>query len=419
MVRVKKVTRIESDSPAVSKRKSVAAYARVSRNTERPKNSISAQISYFNNLIQSNPEWEYAGVYADCGTSGTSRFKRDEFNRMLADCEAGKIDIILCKSISRFARNTVDLLEIIRHLKELGIEARFEKERIHSLSESGELMLSLLASFAQEESHSISENIKWGIRKRFQSGEIGVANKHLLGYRYDEEQKKYIMIPEEAEAVRWMFQMYLDGVSLRGIAKKMNRMGIRSVSGNKFGESSIQQLLFNEVYVGNICRQKCYTVDPISKTKLKNCGELPQYYMIDCHEAIIDCETYEKVQAERKRRAAMKKVYCFTGKLKCGICGRFYTRCSSDVKGKRYVYWSCRAKKEPNIMCHSQNYSEEKLQEICAKLLGLERFDENVFRETVEYMVPQKTGEIDFHLKDGTVKLNEWKENGRKDSCEG
>ena len=408
MVRVKKITRIEQTSPAFPKRKSVAAYARVSRNTERPKNSISAQISYYNTLIQNNPEWEYAGVYADCGISGTSRLKRDEFNRMLADCEAGKIDIILCKSISRFARNTVDLLEIIRHLKELGIEVRFEKERIHSLSESGELMLSLLASFAQEESRSISENVKWGIRKKFQSGEIGVANKHLLGYRFDEEQKKYIIIPEEAKSICWMFQMYIDGVSLRGIAENMNRAGIRSVSGNKFRGASVQQLLFNEVYVGNICRQKCYTADPISKTKLKNCGELPQYYMTDCHEAIIDSGTYEKVQAERKRRAAMKKVYCFTGKVKCGICGRFYTRRSSKVKGKKYVYWSCRAKKEPGVTCYSQNYSEEKLQEICAKLPGVEIFDEEIFMETVEYMVLQKTGEIEFHLKDGTVpKVNE------------
>lgn len=166
---------------------------------------------------------------------------------MLADCEAGKIDIILTKSISRFARNTVDLLETVRHLKSLGIEVRFEKEHINSLSEDGELMLSLLASFAQEESRSISENCKWGIRKRFQSGEIGVANKHILGYRYDEELKKYVIIPEEAEAVRWMFQMYIDGISLRLIAENMNQAGIRTTLGNEFQEASVRQLIFNEV----------------------------------------------------------------------------------------------------------------------------------------------------------------------------
>ena len=157
------------------------------------------------------------------GISGTDTAKRSEFLKMLADCEAGKIDIILTKSISRFARNTVDLLETVRHLKDLDIEVRFEKENIHSLSEDGELMLTLLASFAQEESRSISENIKWGVRKRFQSGEIGAANKHILGYRYDDELRKYVIIPEEAESVRWMFQMYIDGVSLREIAGSMNR----------------------------------------------------------------------------------------------------------------------------------------------------------------------------------------------------
>lgn len=183
---MRKISRIEPKLPVIQARKKVAAYARVSRDTERLMHSVSAQVSYYSALIQKNPEWEYAGVYADMGISGTDTSKRGEFLRMLEDCEAGKIDIILTKSISRFARNTVDLLETVRHLKNLGIEVRFEKENIHSLSEDGELMLTLLASFAQEESRSISENVKWGVRKRFQSGEIGAANKHILGYRYDD-----------------------------------------------------------------------------------------------------------------------------------------------------------------------------------------------------------------------------------------
>ena len=207
---MRKITRLEPKKTALPTRKKVAAYARVSKDTERLLHSASAQVSYYSELIQKNPEWEYAGVYVDCGITGTLTYKRDEFKRMLTDCEAGKIDIILTKSISRFARNTVDLLETVRHLKSIGVEVRFEKEGIHSFSEDGELMLSLLASFAQEESRSISENVKWGIHKRFKSGEIGVANKHILGYQYDEEQKKYIIIPEEAESVRWMFQMYID-----------------------------------------------------------------------------------------------------------------------------------------------------------------------------------------------------------------
>lgn len=392
-----KISKIEPKLPGIPARKKVAAYARVSRDTERLMHSVSAQVSYYSTLIQKNPEWDYAGAYADCGISGTDISRRDEFRRMLKDCEEGKIDIILTKSISRFARNTVDLLETIRHLKNLGIEVRFEKERIHSLSEDGELMLSLLASFAQEESRSISENCKWGIRKRFQSGEIGVANKRLLGYQYDEEQKKYMVVPEEAESIRWMFQMYIEGISLRKIAEKMNDAGVRSVLGNKFQEATVRQLIFNEVYAGDILRQKCYILDPITKTKIANNGELPQYYMADCHEAIIDRETYAKVQAEMERRAAMQNpTYCFTGKIRCGVCGARFTRKKSMVRGREYVDWICRSKKEPGVRCKSRNYPEQKLMEICAELMGTDRFDGSAFEESVRGLTVLENGDIEL-----------------------
>lgn len=399
---MKKISRIEPAAPALPKRKKAAAYARVSRDTERLMNSVSAQISYYSTLIQGNPEWEYAGVYADCGISGTGISKRDEFIRMLTDCEAGKIDIILCKSISRFARNTVDLLETVRHLKELGIEVRFEKEHINSLSEDGELMLSLLASFAQEESRSISENCKWGIRKRFQSGEISVANKHLLGYRYDEEQEKYIIIPEEAEAVRWMFQMYIDGISLRCIAENMNKAGIRSVLGNEFQEGSVRQLIFNEVYAGDIRRQKCYMADPITKAKVKNNGELPQYYMADCHEAIIDRETYAKVKAEMERRAAMQNpTYPFTRRIKCSACGMFFMRriYKNDAK------WFCRSKKEVGMVCKSHNYLESELYKIFAEMLGTDTFDNGVFETSVKEIISLLDGSLKVQLYGGETKI--------------
>ncbi|MDO4344464.1 MAG: recombinase family protein [Eubacteriales bacterium] len=399
---MRKISKIEPMLPALSKRKKAAAYARVSRDTERLMHSVSAQVSYYSALIQKNPEWEYAGVYADCGISGMDTSRRSEFLRMLEDCEAGKIDIILTKSISRFARNTVDLLETVRHLKSLDIEVRFEKEHINSLSEDGELMLSLLASFAQEESQSISENSKWGIRKRFQSGEIGVANKHLLGYRYDEELKKYVIIPEEAEAIRWMFQMYIDGVSLRLIAENMNKAGIRSTLGNEFQEASVRQLIFNEVYTGDILRQKCYIADPITKTKVKNCGELPQHYMADCHEAIIDRETYAKVQAEMERRAAMQNpTYCFSGRIRCGICGRKYTRHKGMKKGKEYANWICRSKKETGITCQSHNYSEWKLKEICSELMGIEEFDGAEFEKQIKKIVALEDGSLECHFYNG------------------
>ena len=402
---MRKISKIEPKLPVIQARKKVAAYARVSRGTERLMHSVSAQVSYYSTLIQKNPEWEYAGVYADMGISGTDTSRRGEFLRMLADCEEGKIDIILTKSISRFARNTVDLLETVRHLKNLGIEVRFEKEHIHSLSEDGELMLTLLASFAQEESRSISENVKWGVRKRFQSGEIGAANKHILGYQYDEDEKKYVIIPEEAEAVRWMFQMYIDGVPLRGIAESMNSAGIRTTLGNDFQEASVRQLIFNEVYAGDIRRQKCYMADPITKTKVKNCGELPQYYMADCHEAIIDRETYAKVQAEMERRAGLvNPTYPFTGKIKCGICGQSFTRRKGTTKGKEYVSWFCRAKKEVGMTCTSRNYSEQNLMEICAKLMGTDSFDGTAFESSVRLISALPDGSLEVQFFDGQIK---------------
>ena len=403
---MRKISKIEPKLPVIQARKKVAAYARVSRDTERLMHSVSAQVSYYSALIQKNPEWEYAGVYADMGISGTDTSRRGEFLRMLADCEEGKIDIILTKSISRFARNTVDLLETVRHLKDLGIEVRFEKEHIHSLSEDGELMLTLLASFAQEESRSISENVKWGVRKRFQSGEIGAANKHILGYRYDDGLKKYVIIPEEAEAVRWMFQMYIDGVPLREIAGSMNKAGIRTTLGNDFQEASVRQLIFNEVYAGDIRRQKCYMADPITKMKVKNCGELPQYYMADCHEAIIDRETYAKVQVEMERRAGLiNPTYPFTGKIKCGICGQNFTRRKGTTKGKEYVSWFCRAKKEVGMTCTSHNYPEQKLMETCAGLMWTDGFDGAAFEKSVRLITSLPDGSLEMQFFNGETKL--------------
>ena len=207
---MRKITKIEPTAPVVKQKKRVAAYARVSMDTERLQHSLSAQVSYYNDKIQKNPEWLFAGVYADNGISGTGTAKREEFNRLLADCEAGKIDLVLTKSISRFARNTVDLLETVRHLKEIGVEVWFERENIRSFDGDGELLLSILASFAQEESRSISENCKWGIRKRF---EKGIPNGHFRIYGYRWEGDELLIVPEEAAVVRRIFQNFLDGKS--------------------------------------------------------------------------------------------------------------------------------------------------------------------------------------------------------------
>ena len=381
------------------RRKRVAAYARVSVESARMQHSLSAQISYYSALIQRHTEWEYAGVYADYGTSGTGTKDRDEFNRLLADCNAGKIDIILTKSIQRFARNTVDLLNTVRHLKALGIEVRFEKESINSLSGDGELMLSILASFAQEESRSISENSKWGIRKRFQSGEIGAANKHILGYRYDDDLKQYMIIPEEAVIVRRMFQLYLEGKSLQAICDDLNGRGYRTVNGCLFQEASLSLLIKNEIYTGDLRRQKSYMEDPITKNKVKNRGELPQFYMQDCHEGILDRETYAKVQAEiAQRTSLLNPTYPFTRKIVCGCCGNHFTRKKSKVRGKTFYHWICRSKKEVGVSCESRNYTEAMLERISAGILGMSVFDASDFESQVKEMIVQPSGSIEFHL---------------------
>ena len=263
-------------------------------------------------------------------------------------------------------------------------------------------MLSLLASFAQEESRSVSENCKRGVRKRFQSGEIGAANKHILGYRYDDEQKKYIIIPEEAVIVRRMFSLYLEGKSLQDICDDLNDAGYRTINGCLFQEASLALLIKNEIYAGDLRRQKSYMADPIKKTKVKNCGELPQYYMTDCHEAIIDRETYEKVKAEIDRRTSLlNPTYCFSKKIHCEICGAQYTRKKGKVRGKTYVHWICRSKKEVGMTCSSVNFSEEELKKICANVLETDSFDEELFESRVKDITVLKNGDMEFNLVGG------------------
>ena len=257
---MRKITKIEPTAPVVKQKKRVAAYARVSMDTERLQHSLSAQVSYYNDKIQKNPEWLFAGVYADNGISGTGTAKREEFNRLLADCEAGKIDLVLTKSISRFARNTVDLLETVRHLKEIGVEVWFERENIRSFDWDGELLLSILASFAQEESRSISENCKWGIRKRF---EKGIPNGHFRIYGYRWEGDELLIVPEEAAVVRRIFQNFLDGKSRLETEREFAGEGITT----RFSQTArIQETFF--------CRRNTF-LTPSAKNAGRTEGSFP------------------------------------------------------------------------------------------------------------------------------------------------
>ncbi len=400
-----KISKVEPKILTAARRKKVAAYARVSKDTERLMHSVSAQVSYYSSLIQSNPEWEYAGVYADSGISGTGIKERDEFQRLIADCEAGKIDIVLTKSISRFARNTVDLLATVRHLKEIGVEVRFEKEHINSFSGDGELMMTIIASFAQEEVRSTSENIKWGIRKGYANGIDVARNKKVYGYRYDG--KKYIVQEDEAEIVRFIFKSMADGIAPNIIVKELNARGAKTWRGYDFCYGNLNTILRNEIYIGDRRMQKCFVADPIKHNKVKNRGELPQYYISDCHEPIIDRETFDKVQEILSRRAEAVPTYPFTKKIVCGTCGRQFTRKKGTVKGKTYIQWICRSKKEVGTTCSSVNFSEEDLEKISAQMLGLEKFDGDAFEEAVKLITVEKNGDLRFQFTDGGTKMRE------------
>ena len=306
----------------------VAAYARVSSGKDAMLHSLSAQVSYYSNLIQNHSGWQYVGVYADEALTGTKE-NRENFQRLLTDCRSGKVDMIITKSISRFARNTVTLLETVRELKNMGVDVFFEEQNIHSLSADGELMLTILASYAQEESLSASENQKWRIRRNFENGMPW--NGTMLGYRYEEG--TLVVEPAEAEIVSRIFTEYLGGSGMTAIAKRLNADGIPTRFGNDWGKTSVGKVLQNYAYTGNLLLQKYRRMDHLTKRDEPNNGELPKYHITDAHEAIISLRSFNAVQEEMKRRAAKHthpgvkhKEYPFSGKITCAGCGKHYRR---------------------------------------------------------------------------------------------
>ena len=424
---MRKITRIEPTVPSIKQRKRVAAYARVSMQSERMLHSLSAQISYYSSLIQKNPDWEYVGVYADDFISGTNKVRREEFQRMLADCEKGKIDIILTKSISRFARNTVDLLETVRHLKSLGIEVRFEKENINSMSGDGELMLSILASFAQEESRSISDNVKWGIRKRMQNGMI-TASGHFTVYGYRWEGDELVIVPEEAEIIKRIFQNFLDGKSRLETEREFAAEGITTRQGCRWVDSNIRQVLENITYTGNMLFQKEFISDPISKQRKKNRGELPKYYVENTHEPIIDKAVFDYVQAEMAKRRELGalankslNITCFTGKIKCEHCGISFmrnirnNRAKMSERGDKVVSWICGSKKKKGCRCPTREIPDHILKRLCSEVLSTEEFDEEVFTEQIDRITVPEHGTLVFYFKDGTINTRHWVNTSHKD----
>ena len=381
-VREKKIRIIPATKPqdqnraAFNGRKQrVAAYCRVSTDSEEQLTSYTAQKNYYTQKISENPDWEMAGIFADRGTTGTSMKKRVEFKKMIAACKRGRIDLILTKSLSRFARNTVDSLEVVRMLRANGIGVIFEKENINTLTESSEFLLTLFSGFAQAESESISKSVIWGILKSRESGKVPFQYKKLLGYRRGADGQPEI-VPEEAETVRRIYRRYLDGCSLGQIGAELEADGIPTSSGVKgWSYQVIHNILCNEKYIGDALLQKTYTTDCISKTVKKNEGDRPMVYVENNHPAIIPKAVFYQAREEMARRTGKRKVMQKSGKtelgkysakyalsdlLVCGECGTPYKRCTWARNGKKRIVWRCVSRLEFGTKyCHTSPTLDE------------------------------------------------------------
>ena len=357
----------------------VAAYCRVSTDDEEQLTSYEAQKNYYTDKIMTNKEWTMAGIFADEGITGTSARKRPEFLRMIRQCKQGKIDIVLTKSISRFARNTVDCLNYVRALKELGIAVIFEKENMNTLEIDSEILITMLGAFAQSESESISANVRWGIRQAMKEGKATIQYKYLYGYRKGDDSKPEI-IPDQAEVVRKIYDLFLSGTPVRGIQEYLNANSVTNINGeSKWARSAIDSILTNEKYCGDVLLQKTYIDDCINKKVKKNTGQLPMYLVQNHHEGIISRETFDAAQAELARRSAGKSPskknaptgrsrysskYALSDRLYCGECGTRYQRCTwRNRDGSKRIVWRCVSRVDyGNKYCHdSPTLDEEPL----------------------------------------------------------
>jgi DNA invertase Pin-like site-specific DNA recombinase len=350
------------------KRRRVAGYARVSTDSDEQFTSYEAQIDYYTKYIKSRDDWQFTTVYTDEGISATSTKNRAGFNKMISDALAGKIDLIVTKSVSRFARNTVDSLVTIRKLKEHGVECYFEKENIYTFDGKGELLLTIMSSLAQEESRSISENVTWGQRKRFADGKVSMPYKQFLGYRKGEDGLPEI-VEEEAEIVRLIYKMFLEGRTPAGICKCLEKLGIPTPSGNKkWSQSTVKSILANEKYKGDALLQKKFTVNFLTKKMKHNEGEVPQYYVEGSHKAIIETLDWERVQVETARRKKLGRTYSgnsiFSSKLICGDCGSFYgSKLWHSTDKYRTTVWQCNRKYKNGDKCKTPKQKQEIIQE--------------------------------------------------------
>ena len=401
MTRKIEQVRFAADAP---RKKRVAAYCRVSSGKDAMLHSLSAQISYYSDYIQKHG-WEYAGVYADEALTGT-KDNRENFQRLLAECRKGTVQMVITKSISRFARNTVTLLETVRELKALGVDVYFEEQNIHTMSADGELMLTILASYAQEESLSVSENMKWRIRRNFEEGKPWSGL--ILGYRF--EDGRFVVVPEEAEIVKRIFREYLDGLGATAIMKGLNEDGILTRLGKAWRIEGVLKILRNYNYTGNLILQKTYRENHLTKRKMKNNGEKPQYHAVGTHESIIDLATFEAVQEDLARRSqhySGKKpstvTYPFTRLIVCANCGKHYKR-KTTATG---IVWICSTyNTHGKKACASKAIPESVLYNLTADTpLG----DLTAIRA-------EKDNTLIFCFKNGSQTVKRWQDRSRRES---
>ena len=391
----------------------VAAYCRVSTETEEQNSSYEVQVAHYTEFIKKNVEWEFAGIFADDGISGTNTKKREEFNRMIDECMEGNIDLVITKSISRFARNTLDCLKYIRQLKDKNIAVFFEKENINTMDAKGEVLLTIMASLAQQESQSLSQNVKLGLQYRYQQGKVQVNHNRFMGYTKDEE-GNLIIVPEEAEIIKRIYREYLEGKSLAGIGRDLEKDGILTAAGKpRWRPETIKKILMNEKYIGDALLQKTFTVDFLTKKRVKNEGHVPQYYVENSHEAIIPKELFLQAQEELHRR---NNIYTGTDKNKriysskyalstitfCGECGDIYRRVYWNVHGRKEFVWRCvtRIEQGPEV-CRNRTVKEGDLYDAVMtainKLLAggdnmIRTLEENihaVIGDTTEYKISE------------------------------
>lgn len=363
------LTRFTSAPIASNQKRKVAGYARVSTDHDDQFSSYTAQVDYYTNYIKGRDDWEFVNVYTDEGITGTSTKRREGFKRMIADALDGKIDLIVTKSVSRFARNTVDSLTTIRQLKENGTEVYFEKENIWTFDAKGEVLLTIMSSLAQEESRSISENCTWGQRKRFADGKVTVPFKNFLGYDRGED-GNLVLNKKQAEVVKQIYAMFLKGMTPHTIARKLTEEKIKTPAGrDTWSSSSVRSILTNEKYKGDALLQKTFCEDFLTKKMKLNQGEVPQYYVENNHEAIIDPQTFDMVQAELARRTAGNNwhsgVHLLSGKIKCGDCGGWYGSKVWHSNDKfRRIIWQCNNKyKNKDKRCTTPVFDENQIKE--------------------------------------------------------